>query len=277
MAKAGKKREREEETKQAAEAEGAQEEEDEEEESDDDSSDSDSSVIDSEDELNLDKKCDWNEGEGPESDSDEESKVMMVDFDFNEPKPIHFKSIRGLLNVRPPTDVESFNITEFVDTICEQTDIGTMIEQDPGEEDTFGFSTVLGLDKFKDLGCMKTLKEYVLRKTGQGEARDVVERLFNDPGKKAGLLVTERIPNLPVELVGPLHESLKKDVEEKGKANKELKFEQVLLMTRCHVLSSGANPGAGGGDSKKKKQKQKAGAEDDIYFNRFEDEIFLKV
>ena len=79
--------------------------------------------------------------------------------------------------------------------------------------------------------------------------------------------------------MGPLHESLKNDCEEKAK---NFKFDHLFLMTRCHVLSGASNTGGGSKQQqqqqqpkKTKKKQKKASAEDDIYFNRHEDEIFL--
>lgn len=234
-----------------------------------DSDDSDASV----DEITLDA-------------DDEDLEMMNVDFNFFDPKPIDQSYVRQLL--ARYTDTAPCDKDELSGVICRQASVGTVIKGD-GSPNPLAFITALNLSRHKDLECVKQLKQFLVA-NASGATAQKMSALLNDATQCVGLIIQERIANLPIELVPHLHKSLLDDLSwavqnEISDAHRaQFKFDKIVVLTRAMRGSVAQSQGK---KTKKQKQKQHQGpgkgsggsgsvsAEDTLYY-RFEDDFYAR-
>lgn len=82
------------------------------------------------------------ENEDLKFEPDEEQSDVEVEFSFDDPKEINFKSVRNLLKKYIPGT--KMNLSELSDSIVKQVIVGTMISVDD-TGDAYGFVTVLNI------------------------------------------------------------------------------------------------------------------------------------
>ncbi|BBH08690.1 CDK inhibitor P21 binding protein [Prunus dulcis] len=117
------------------------------------------------------------------SDEEEFDGTVQADFAFFDPKPDDFHGVKTLLQTYLD-DIE-WDLSGFVDLILEQTTVGTV-----------------------DHKCFMDVKEFLLKVS---QAKDVIDDLRSLLGKEAesvGLLVSQRVMNLPPQLLPPLYDAL---------------------------------------------------------------------
>jgi hypothetical protein len=254
---------------------------------DDDDEDDDSSV---EDGLDMTREGgDDDEEESDDEDEDGEDNTVTVEFNFMDPREIHYKSVRRLLEHFLPGEEESFNVSAMADAIVAQVALGTMVTVNDDALDVYAFATVLpvalykvrspagrrqprGLQHFRfpdaathlhhplsapplvphplrlarsqDTDWMASIRKYVLAKAregGSGLAPPALAALvaaWEDPASSGlGLLVNERVINMPPELAPAIHESLAADLAwAAGNAPGKEAFagvKQLLLLAPC--------------------------------------------
>jgi len=93
------------------------------------------------------------EEEGDEEEDDDDSDddddgVINVEFEFFDPRPDDFKSVRRLLEHFLPGEEDTFNVSGMADAIVEQKVVGTMVKIE-GDPDVYAFSTLLPLHRHK--------------------------------------------------------------------------------------------------------------------------------
>jgi len=148
---------------------------------------------------------------------------IQTEWDFREPDESDFHAVKDLL-VKPGTwefAGEALNLTELTDSMVNQGNIGTILKAASGSDDetcTGGIHTVLNLRQFSDLSWPKAIQNALLTraaKHGDPEVAKALKDLLGRQGKgvEVGLLFSERMANLPVELVPPMHKALKDDIE----------------------------------------------------------------
>ncbi|CAI0523587.1 unnamed protein product [Linum tenue] len=163
-----------------------------------------------------------------ESDSDGESSegVVQADFAFFDPKPDDFHGVKTLLQTF--LDNKEWNLSGFVDLILEQTTVGTVAKlEDDDDDGLFSVVTALNLGRYKDHKCMKELEDYVLSVCHESNLVDQLRVLFSKKARDVGLLVSQRVVNLPAQLLPPLYDALFDEVswaveDEHKKANGKL-------------------------------------------------------
>ncbi|ORX71879.1 hypothetical protein DL89DRAFT_265589 [Linderina pennispora] len=115
---------------------------------------------------------------GPESDF--EKDLVDVDFEFFDPKPIDFHAMKA------PTDF--------------------------GDDDPYAFMTVLNMDVHKDKQVIKQIREYLLKKAEKaGKGGDLLDVL--DGSGDVGLLLNERVVNMPPQVVAPMLAMLMEELD----------------------------------------------------------------
>ena len=146
-------------------------------------------------------------GEGSADDSD----VVDVDFDFVDPRPIHFKSVRRLLTHYLPGEEARFDSTGLADLIVGQASVGTIVASGEEPDDAYAFATVLNLERHAEQPCIKAIAKYLLGKAPSAAARAAVKAAFE--GKNTALLLSERMVNMPPEIAPTLYKCLLDDLE----------------------------------------------------------------
>ncbi|KAK3889327.1 hypothetical protein Pcinc_006677 [Petrolisthes cinctipes] len=187
------------------------------------------------------------------------------DSDFHGIKRLLQQSFRGL----------EVNFSGIADTIIGQNYVGSVIKQvgdDDEEEDedddddndqVFGVTTIINLTSRKDEECISGLRSALVEQCSK-HANDSSSVLFRDilgnESKHVGLLISERLVNLPPQFALPVFDSLRKELTEAKK--KDMPYEFAYLLMICKVY-------------KLEKKKKKKNIETELWGNP-EEEVFAE-
>ncbi|KAJ4485309.1 p21-C-terminal region-binding protein-domain-containing protein [Lentinula aciculospora] len=218
-----------------------------------------------------------------ESDSDSDVSMIDVDFDFFNPNPnIDYQAIKRLLVQLFQRDADTFHLHELTELILSQPTIGTTVKTDGQESDPYALLTVVNMHAHQDNPSMKALVAYFLQKSSSNPALHTsLQNLFSQTEQHVGLIICERLINMPVQVIPPMYRMLKDEL--KGYANQAYQFSHLIVISRIYHLSIGEETYLTNIKSKSnKKKKAKAAAStaptmsrpvDGIYSFHPEDEV----
>ncbi|XP_011070607.1 protein BCCIP homolog [Sesamum indicum] len=209
--------------------------------------------------------------ESNSSDSEDFEGVVQADFVFFDPKPGDFHGVKVLLQTY--LDNKLWDLSSFVDLILGQPTVGTVVKIENDEDDgVYSVVTALNLERYKDSKCVIELKDYLLKVC---EDMDVIPKLRNLVGEHAkdvGLVVSQRVVNLPPQLLPPLYDALFDEIEwaTEDEPTVELqnffRFKFYLIMSKIYKHKN-ANGKKGMAES----------GEEAVIYMKPEDEIFLEL
>lgn len=207
------------------------------------------------------------------SDEEEFDGVIQADFEFFDPKPDDFHGVKTLL--RTYLDVKEWDLSGFADLILGQPTVGTVVKiADDEDNGIFSVVTALNLCRYKDHKCLAEIKEFLLRVCQEKDVRDNLTLLLGEEARNVGLLVSQRVSNLPPQLLPPLYDALFDEVswatedEPTEELRKSFCFKYYLIITKFYELKST--------NQKQRKSSNTLGDEETIYVKP-EEEIFHKL
>lgn len=189
--------------------------------------------------------------------------------------------------LRVCSDLKDFDAGELAKLVANQVSVGSMVKNDEsGKEQPLGFISAINMHRYKDKKCIKQIKSYFLSHCGGEANQKKLKALFDDTSKPLGLVLQDRVINMPQQLVPPLHQALMDDIEwavkddqESEKVRKTFDFQNFLMLGKCFYAEDRDNqlkdPSDNAGKKKKKRAKT-AGKQETEYF-RFEEEYYEKV
>ncbi|KAK7287322.1 hypothetical protein RIF29_00559 [Crotalaria pallida] len=123
--------------------------------------------------------------------------VVQADFSFFDPKPDDFHGVKTLLQTY--LDDKEWDLSGFVDLILEQTTVGTVVKiEDDEDEGLFACVTALNLWRYRGQKCIVEIKDFLLHKASQVKGvADQLRLLLEEQARDVGLLVSQRVVNLP--------------------------------------------------------------------------------
>ncbi|KAG6977675.1 hypothetical protein JG688_00000113 [Phytophthora aleatoria] len=193
---------------------------------------------------------------------------VNVDFLFSDPREAHFHSVKQfLLAYLPPT--QPFDVSGLANAIVGQVTAGTMVCVE-GEDDVYGFITALNLKSFADETSIQQVLQYVTKKCPSAELPKL-QQILNT--KNVGLLLNERMVNLPYQLVPALHSALHEDIEwaiqneDTEELRNSFEMDYFLILATCTEEKSGSS------GSKKGKKSKTTYEQTAKFFHNFEDEF----
>ncbi|XP_023601032.1 BRCA2 and CDKN1A-interacting protein isoform X4 [Myotis lucifugus] len=204
-------------------------------------------------------------------------KEVNVDFEAYSISYNDYDGIKKLLQQlflkAPVNTAELTNLLiqqNHIGSVIKQTDVSEDSDDDVDEDEIFGFISLLNLTERKGTQCAEQIKELTLSGCAKNCEKSVVEqldKLFNDPSRPVGLLLSERFINVPAQIALPMHRQLQKELAEAHKTNKPC--------GKCHfyLLISKTFAEAGKDNSKKKQSSQK---NDELMFANAEEEFFYE-
>jgi protein BCP1 len=152
------------------------------------------------------------EAENPETkveneEEDDAPEIVDVDFDFFDPKEVDFHAIKNLLRQLLDSDCDSFELSTLADIILDGTSRGTTVKVDGPESDPFALVSIVDFNQHKEKPAMKTLVDYMISKTSKKPEFNRKLRQLLAAGSKSriGLVFSERMINMPVEVVPPMY------------------------------------------------------------------------
>ncbi|KAK2383977.1 CDK inhibitor P21 binding protein [Trifolium repens] len=210
--------------------------------------------------------------EGSESSDGEFDGVVQADFAFFDPKPIDFHGVKTLLQTY--LDVEEWDLSGFVDLILEQTTVGTVVKvEDDEDEGIFALVTALNLRRYREQKCIIQLKDLLLVKASQEKGiADQLRLLLGEQAHNVGLLVSQRVVNLPPQLLPPLYDSLFNEVswatedEPTEDLRNSFRFKHYLMLSKIYKHKNA-----------EQKRKLSDDSEEAIVYVKPEEEIFHKL
>lgn len=151
------------------------------------------------------------------SDSEEDQEIVQIDFEFCSPKEIDFHSTKMLLRQLFGPDAIQFDLSALTDLIVGQTDIGTMIKTDTDENsDPVAFLSVIDLkEKSQCQATKKLLIDYFISKTMDypNFNRKIRQVCSNASKDKVGLVLGDRLVNIPTEIMPPMYRLLNEEMK----------------------------------------------------------------
>ncbi|KAL2518842.1 Protein BCCIP-like protein [Abeliophyllum distichum] len=186
----------------------------------------------------VDKKEQSDSSEGEEFEG-----AVQADFTFFDPKPGDFHGVKILLQTFLGN--KQWDLSGFVDLILGQPTVGTVVKIENDEDDgVYSVITALNLGRYQDAKCMIELKEYLL-KVCQG--KDVLAKLrsfMEEHARDVGLLVSQRVVNLPPQLLPPLYDALFDEVswatedEPTEELRSSFRFKFYLIISKIYKHKS---------------------------------------
>ncbi|KAG2708391.1 hypothetical protein I3760_05G190700 [Carya illinoinensis] len=202
------------------------------------------------------------------SDEEEFEGVVQADFAFFDPKANDFHGVKTLLQTY--LDDKQWDLSGFVDLVLGQTTVGTVVKiEDDEDEGVFSLVTALNMQRYKDHKCILELKEFLLKACQEKDVQDNLISLLGEQAQYVGLLVSQRVVNLPPQLLPPLYDALFDEVSwaTEDEPTEELKnsfrFKFYILVSKIYK-NKNAN----------KKKKLSSDSDEAIIYTKPEDEIF---
>ncbi|KAJ8590901.1 hypothetical protein M405DRAFT_932501 [Rhizopogon salebrosus TDB-379] len=178
--------------------------------------------------------------EDPDSDSEDTPTLIDVDFDFFDLNPtIDYHTIKRLLDQLFGVDAESLSTNALADLVLSQPDVGTTIKTDGEESDPYAFLSVLNVGVHNDNVSMKLLVEYILEKSKADNAfHESLSTALRDPQSQVGLVLCERLINMPVPVIPPMYRMLVDEMKDAVEENKPFNFTHLIFISRVYKLTA---------------------------------------
>ncbi|KAF3795135.1 BCCIP-like protein [Nymphaea thermarum] len=209
--------------------------------------------------------------ESSENSLDNDEDIIFADFEFFDPNPSDFHGVKNLL--RTYLDSKQWDLSDFVDMILGQPTVGTVVRIDGDDGDNlFAVITALNMDRYKDHKCIMELKEFLLQICHDNDVRTCLKTILQERAQDVGLLVSQRMINLPIELLPPLYDALFDEIswatedEPTEELRKSFCFKYYLIVTRFYKKKTG--------QSNRMRNDQN---EESVIYVKIEDEIFHKL
>jgi len=188
---------------------------------------------------------------------------IQVDFEFFDLVSDDDYPIQTLL--KNYLENQIWNLRELSKLLSLQDDIGTAIKVD---DNVFGFISVVDMHEHKNLKCIQHIKDYILKLGPNERLVKKLQNLFTDTNTGLGLIVNERVANVPPQLAPHLHTSFFEELKDAQKTNAKYNFDNYIFISTIH------NAGVGEITSTPQNKKTKTGEE--TYYLKPEEEIYCK-
>ncbi|KAL2138433.1 hypothetical protein VTI28DRAFT_6778 [Corynascus sepedonium] len=169
------------------------------------------------------------------SDDDEDMDIVNVDFElFNYDPQIDFHGVKTLLRQLFDADAQLFDLSALSDLIIEQNTIGSTCKVDDKANDAYAFLTVLNLQVHRDKKPVAQLIEYLAERAKTDENLGSVVPELLASGKHVGLVLAERLLNMPVEVIPPMWTCLIDEIEAAVEDKEPYEFSHYLVVSRTY-------------------------------------------
>ncbi|KAL2263181.1 hypothetical protein VTK26DRAFT_7836 [Humicola hyalothermophila] len=169
------------------------------------------------------------------SSDDEDMDIINVDFElFNYDPQIDFHGVKTLLRQLFDADAQLFDLSGLSDLIVEQNTIGSTCKVDDKANDAYAFLTVLNMQEHRAKKPIAQLIEYLSdrAKTSDSLAGVVPDLLAS--GKHVGLVLSERLINMPAEVIPPMWSCLIDEIEAAVEDKEPYEFTHYLVVSRTY-------------------------------------------
>ncbi|KAF6829404.1 protein bcp1 [Colletotrichum plurivorum] len=204
-----------------------------------------------------------------DSSDDEDFDVVNVDFEwFNFDPEIDFHGTKTLLRQLLDVDASLFNISGLADLILSQPTIGSTVKVDGKENDAYALMTALNIPEHSQKPEMADLAKYIIQKAQTNDALAPIPNLLNS-GAQVGLVLGERLINMPSEIAPPMYRMLIDEIEAAVEDKEPYEFTHYLILSKTYQEVESTLT-----ETERKGKKAKADAT--MWHFHPEDEVFVK-
>lgn len=198
--------------------------------------------------------------------------IVNVDFEwFNFDPEIDFHGVKTLLRQLLDVDAQLFNMSALTDVILAQNTIGSTVKVDDKANDAYAFLTALNLREQRDKApVVAELVQYLSSKATQSQSEALAAAVPQALAEgHVGLVLGERLINMPPEISPPMYSMLVDEVEAAVEDKEPYDFTHYLIISRSYneVQSILDN------ESQKRK---KAREEAPMFYFHPEDEVLVR-
>ncbi|KAI0478445.1 p21-C-terminal region-binding protein-domain-containing protein [Xylariaceae sp. FL0804] len=207
--------------------------------------------------------------EDSESSDDEDFDMVNVDFEwFNFNEKIDFHGTKSLIRQLFDVDANLFDVSALADLILSQPTIGSTVKTDGEEADPYALLTALNLQEHKDKKPVAQLIEYINEKAKTTDGLAPIPELLSS-GKHVGLVLSERLINMPSEIAPPMYGMLIDEIEAAVEDKEPYEFTHYLVLSKTyHEIASVLDV---------EERKRKKGKQDSpLFYFHPEDEVLQK-
>ncbi|KAI8895242.1 p21-C-terminal region-binding protein-domain-containing protein [Globomyces pollinis-pini] len=197
---------------------------------------------------------------------DDEEEEIDVDFEFCQPAEIDFHGLKTLLKQTFQNDIEKLNDSDLADYII-NLNVGTVVKVDDGL-DPYAFVSLL--DCKKNIPCIKQVKDFILEKSKDLEKLSTILKT-----KHCGIVLNERLINMPPQIIPNLFKMLLDEIQETIKAKKDTNYDYYIFISKVYtevesIIDNDEKEEEETVNPKKKKQKVKT---PEVFYFQAEDEF----
>ncbi|KAK2459777.1 hypothetical protein APHAL10511_008209 [Amanita phalloides] len=174
-----------------------------------------------------------------DEDSSSDISHIDVDFDFYDLNPsVDFQATKRLLVQLFQRDADTFNLNDLTELILAQP-LGTTIKTNGSQSDPYAILTVINMHQHHEHPAIRSLVAYLLSKSSQANPtmHSALQALFCKPEPHVGLVICERLVNMPVQIIPPMYNILLDELRNALNADQPYKFSHLLLISRTYHLS----------------------------------------
>ena len=160
--------------------------------------------------------------------------MVNVDFEwFNFDPEVDFHGVKSLMRQLLDVDATLFNMSALADLILSQPTIGSTIKVDGKAADPYAMITALNLHEHREKEPIKDIIQYLVEKAQTNQALSGVPELLSS-GKQVGLVLSERLINMPSEIAPPLYSMLVDELEAAVEDKEPYEFSHYLILSKVY-------------------------------------------
>ncbi|KAJ9493811.1 Mss4p nuclear export [Exophiala xenobiotica] len=207
-----------------------------------------------------------------DSGDDEDFDVLNVDFEWFDPQPeVDFHGIKTLLQQLFDVDAQLFELSGLTDLILSQPTLGSTVKVDGNETDAYAFLSVLNLQQHKDQLFMGKLIQYLQSKSkSKPELAPIADLLSQPTIPSIGLVLTDRLINVPSEVVPPMYSMLLEEIQWAIDDKEPYNFSHYLILSKTYTEVASKLDAE---ENRPKKKNKAAGTSFETMYFHPEDEV----
>lgn len=200
--------------------------------------------------------------------------MLDVEFEWFDPLPdIDFHGIKTLLQQLFDVDAPLLDLSALTDLILAQPLLGSTVKVDGKETDAYAFLSVVNLHAHKDKPFIQALLEYLKIKANSNPSLGNLAELLAQPDlPSVGLVLTERLINVPSEVVPPMYTMLLEEIKWALEEREPYQFSHYLILSKTYTEVASALDEE---DDRPKKKKKGTQTSEIMYFHP-EDEVLQR-
>ncbi|KFY17072.1 hypothetical protein V492_00932 [Pseudogymnoascus sp. VKM F-4246] len=209
---------------------------------------------------------------GEDSGSEDDVDMINVEFEwFNMAPEVDFHGLKSLLRQLLDVDSQLFDLSALADLILSQPTIGSTVKVDGKETDPYAFLTILNMHEHREHVAIKAITEYLIEKSKSSAGLESVGSVLSNPSNQVGLILTERLINVPSEIAPPMYSMIVDEIEAAVEDKEPYEFTHYLIVSKTYLEVQSTLDQE---DAPRQKKKKQVGKET-FYFHP-EDEVLQR-